>query len=125
MNLLSHVDLKSNDDTADINGFLACEMVHSSDGRGSSTLKRRSRSRGIGGPHLFTHLLGICKPINPGIDTSNNKCRHENSTDDVEMPLSVELVVCPTSGSKNTPPTEPYPKMCSPDLAVESINGQQ
>ena len=33
-------------------------------------------------------LLGKRKP-NPGIDTSNNKRRRENSTDDVEMPLPV------------------------------------
>ena len=78
-----HVDLKSNDDTTDIVGFLAFEMVRSLTVRGVDVKRRLV----VSSKDLTSSpLLGKRKP-NPGIDTSNNKRRRENSTDDVEMPL--------------------------------------
>lgn len=87
LNLPSHVDLKSNDDTTDIVGFLAFEMVRSLTVAALDVKKSLEESYFREGL-TSSPLLGKRKP-NPGIDTGSNKRRRENSTDDVEMPLPV------------------------------------
>ena len=103
--------------------FLAFEMVHSLT---VVALDVKKGARGVVSSADLTssHLLGICKP-NPGIDTSNNKCRHKNSTDDVEMPLPVSsLFVQPPEARTPLQPSH-IQDVFAPTLAVESINGQQ
>lgn len=87
LNLPSHVDLKSNDDTTDIVGFLAFEMVRSLTVAALDVKKSLEESY-LREDLTSSPLLGKRKP-NPGIDTSINKRRREDSTDDAEMPLPV------------------------------------
>lgn len=82
----SHLDLKSNDDTTDIVGFLAFEMVRSLTVAALDVKKALEESYFLD-DHTASPLLGKRKP-NPGLDTGNNK-RRRDSADDAEMPLPV------------------------------------
>jgi len=84
LNLPSHVDLKSNDDTTDIVGFLAFEMVRSLT-VAALDVKKSLDECYLREDHMASPLLGKRKP-NPGVD-SGNKRRRENTADDAEVPL--------------------------------------
>ena len=80
--------LKSVDDTADIVGFLAFEMVHSLAVAALDVKKVLEESYLRRTSPLRIYWV-YASPITGIRYFSNNKCRHENSTDDVEMPLPV------------------------------------
>jgi len=86
LNLPSHLDLKSNDDTTDIVGFLAFEMVRSLTVAALDVKKALEEAYFLE-DHMASPLLGKRK-LNPGVD-SGNKRRRENTADDVETPLPV------------------------------------
>lgn len=86
LNLPSHLDLKSNDDTTDIVGFLAFEMVRSLTVAALDVKKSLEESY-LREDHSASPLLGKRKP-NPGPDSSNKR-RRDNSADDAEIPLPV------------------------------------
>jgi transcription initiation protein SPT3 len=87
LNLPTHLDLKSNDDTTDIVGFLAFEMVRSLTVAALDVKKSLEESY-FREDHMASPLLGKRKP-HPGIDTGSNKRRRESSTDDADTPLPV------------------------------------
>jgi transcription initiation protein SPT3 len=86
LNLPAHLDLKSNDDTTDIVGFLAFEMVRSLTVAALDVKKALEESFFLE-DHTASPLLGKRKP-NPGLDTGNSK-RRRDSADDAELPLPV------------------------------------
>jgi transcription initiation protein SPT3 len=81
LNLPPHLDLKQNDDTIDIVGFLAFEMVRALT-IGGLNVKRSLESRSAD----VSVSLGVRKAIT-GIDTPNKKARVE-SPDAFSAPLS-------------------------------------
>jgi len=85
--LPSHLDLKSNDDTTDIVGFLAFEMVRSLTVAALDVKKALEESY-FREDHSASPLLGKRKPNIPGLDSSNKR-RREHSADDAEIPLPV------------------------------------
>jgi len=87
LNLPSHLDLKSNDDTTDIVGFLAFEMVRSLTVAALDVKKSLEESY-FQEEHTASPLLGKRKP-NPGVGSGSNKRRREHSADDAEIPLPV------------------------------------
>ncbi|KAH9077140.1 TFIID-domain-containing protein [Lactarius deliciosus] len=87
LNLPSHLDLKSNDDTTDIVGFLAFEMVRSLTVAALDVKKALEESY-FREDHSTSPLLGKRKPNVPGLDSSNKR-RREHSADDAEIPLPI------------------------------------
>lgn len=89
LNLPSHLDLKSNDDTVDIVGFLAFEMVRSLT-VASLEVKKDLEESYLREDHTTSPLLGKRK-VGMSLEMSNKRRREETPDDDAEAP---SLPVC-------------------------------
>jgi len=87
LNLPSHLDLKANDDTVDIVGFLAFEMVRSLTVAALEVKKALEESY-LAEDHTASPVLGKRK-AGAGMDSSSKRRREESPDDDLDTPLPV------------------------------------
>lgn len=85
LNLPPHLDLKANDDTVDIVGFLAFEMVRSLT-VASLEVKKSLEESYLREDHTASPVLGKRK-MGVGLDSSNKRRREESPDEDSDTPL--------------------------------------
>lgn len=89
LNLPAHLDLKANDDTVDIVGFLAFEMVRSLTIAGLAVKKALEES------YLLDMTAAIAKrkaPITPLLDSTAKRRRMDDGDDGDDGPLPVSTL---------------------------------
>ncbi|TFY73496.1 hypothetical protein EWM64_g10516 [Hericium alpestre] len=87
LNLPSYLELRANDDTIDIVGFLAFEMVRSLTVAALEVKKSLEESY-LRGNLTASPVLGKCK-AGGGMESSNKRRREEPADDDSDTPLPV------------------------------------